>query len=370
MTITTDPSETTTADPEEQAGAFAEQLFGAALGAIELATIDLGRRHGLYEALRFDGPATSAELADRAGIAERYAREWLEQQAASGVLTVDDQTAPAAERRFELPDAHAVVLLDGEHPAFSGVMADIPAIIGRTIDQLSEAFRSGGGVPYAAYQLHDMQAGFTRPMFAASLVSEWLPALTDVQARLEAGEALRIADIGCGEGWSSIYVAEAYPNVTVHGYDLDDASIAAARRHATSRGVDDRVHFEVQDVTDPSFGERYDLVWAIEMIHDLADPVGALTAMRRLAGVDGTVLVIDENATEAFEAPADEIQRLLYAFSVVHCLPAGMADSPSAGTGTLMRPDTLRSYAASAGFASVEILPVEHPFFRFYRLVG
>src|SRR3954451_14781624 len=327
---------------EAQVGAFAEQMFGAALGAAELAVASLGTAHGLYAALRGVAPLTSRELADRTRIDERYAREWLEQHAMSGVVAVEDETVAAAERRYSLPEAHAVVLLDEEHPAYMGAMADIPPILARTLDRVTEAVRTGAGVPFAAYGLHDMQAGFTRPMFASSLVTEWLPALPDVHARLEAGEALRVADFGAGEGWASIYLAEAYPNITVDGYDLDDASVAAARKHAAERGVADRVRFEVQDVTDPSFGARYDLVFACEVIHDLADPVGALAAMRRLAGDDGAVLVIDENADETFAATGDPIQRLLYAFSVLHCLPAGRDAERSAETGTVMRPATFK----------------------------
>jgi 2-polyprenyl-3-methyl-5-hydroxy-6-metoxy-1,4-benzoquinol methylase len=204
-------------------------------------------------------------------------------------------------------------------------------------------------------------------MFANSLVAEWLPALPDVHGRLTAGEAVRVADFGCGEGWAAIYLAEAYPNATVDGFDLDDASIVAARKHAAERGVSDRVRFEVRDVTDPAFTGTYDLVLACEMVHDLADPVGALRAMRRLAGEAGAVLVIDENASERFEAPGDPIQRLLYAFSVLHCLPVGRTVEPSEATGTVMRPDAFRDYAARAGFAAVDDLPIDHEFFRFYR---
>lgn len=354
---------------EESAGSFAEQLLGAALGTVELNTMYIGRTLGLYAALR-GAPASATELASATGIDARYAREWLEQQAVAGTLIVDDASAPAEERRFALPEEHAVVLLDEEHAAYSGALADMIGPVARTIELVVDAFRTGAGVPYDAYGVHDMQAGFTRPMFATSLVSEWTPALPDVQARLDAGEALRIADFGCGEGWAAIYLAEAYPNVTARGYDLDDASIAAARRHAADRGVADRVRFEVQDVTDQGFGERYDLVLATEVIHDLANPVGALAAMRRLTADGGTVLIVDERAAEAFDAPGDEIQRLLYCFSILHCLPAGRAEEPSAATGTVMRPSTLARYAVEAGFTATEELPVDHPMFRFYRLVG
>jgi ubiquinone/menaquinone biosynthesis C-methylase UbiE len=363
---------TTDATPafEEQLNGFAERMFEAALGGMETTVAHLGRALGLYAALRGEDDLTAGELAARTAVDERYAREWLEHQALAGVLTVDDPAAPDNQRRYALPEPHAVALLDEEHPAYIGALADIPPFIARTLETLLGAFRTGAGIPFAAYGLHDMQAGFTRPMFANDLAGQWLAALPDVHARLQAGEPLRIADFGCGEGWAAIYLAEAYPNATVHGYDLDEASIAAACKHAADRGVTDRVRFELQDVTDPAFGERYDLVYACEMIHDLADPVGALAAMRRLAGEDGAVLVIDERADEEFTPSNDSVQRLLYAFSILHCLPAGRDAETSAETGTVMRPGTFRSYAEAAGFAGVDELPIEHPFFRFYRPRG
>jgi ubiquinone/menaquinone biosynthesis C-methylase UbiE len=225
-------------------------------------------------------------------------------------------------------------------------------------------------VPFASYGLHDMQAGFTRPMFANSFASEWLAALPDVHRRLQAGEPLRIADLGCGEGWAGIYLAEAYPNVTVDGYDLDDTSIDAARRHAAARNVSDRVRFEVRDLRQPDPTAGYDLVFTCEVIHDLADPVGALATMRRLTEGRGAVLVIDENAAESFQPSRDPIERLLYGFSILHCLPVGRDADSSAATGTVMRPDVFARYAREAGFSRVEILPIEHPFFRFYRPVA
>lgn len=354
---------------DDQIGAFAESIFGLALGAAELTVASLGRSLGLYAGLRDQKEATPAELAKLTGLDERYTQEWLEHQAVAQVLTVDDPGRAAGERRYSLPEAHAVALLDEEHPAYVGALADIPPVLARTLEAVTGAFRTGAGVPFAAYGLHDMQAGFTRPMFATSLVGEWLPGLPDVQARLAAGEPLRIADFGCGEGWAGIYVAEAYPNVTVDGYDLDDTSIAAARRNAADRGVADRVRFEVRDITDPGLAGGYDLAFACEVIHDLPDPVGALAGMRRVTGA-GAVLVIDEKAAETFAPSGDPIERLLYAFSILHCLPAGRAAEASAATGTVMRPDVFGRYARLAGFADVETLPIEHPMFRFYRPVG
>ena len=361
---------TTTVNLDEQIQAFSDQIFGTALSTVELVVAGFGRRLGLYAALRgAEEGLTALQLAAATDVDARYAREWLEHQAVAGVLTVDDDAAPADVRRYALPEAHAIALLDEEHPAYAGALVDVPPIIARTLEAVTDAFRTGDGVPFAAYGLHDMQAGFTRPMFAHSLVDEWLPALPDVQARLDAGEPLRVIDVGCGEGWAAIYIAEAYPNVVVHGVDLDDTSIAVARRNAAERGVADRVSFDVRDVADPTVTDRYDLALACEVVHDLSDPVAVLDAMRRMTP-EGAVLIIDENADETFAANGDPIQRLLYAFSILHCLPAGRDAEHSAATGTVMRPDTLRGYAHDAGFARVETLPIEHPMFRFYRLWG
>ena len=158
--------------------------------------------------------------------------------------------------------------------------------------------------------------------------------------------------------------------MSVDGFDLDDVSIAAARKHAADRAVSDRVHFEVRDITDASLTGRYDLAIACEVIHDLADPVGALAAMRRVTGDGGAVLIIDEKAADAFEPSGDPIERLLYGFSILHCLPAGRDAEVSAATGTVMRPNVFAAYARDAGFASVEELRIEHPMFRFHRPVG
>ena len=218
-------TEAATTELDGQIETFGETLFDAALGTAELTVAWLGRALGLYAGLRGETGLTAGGLASKVGIDERYAREWLEHQAVARVLSVDDAARPASERCYTLPEAHAIALLDEQHPGYVGALADIPPFIARTLELVRDAFRSGSGVPFASYGLHDMQSGFTRPMFATAFATEWLPALPDVHGRLEAGEPLRIADLGCGEGWAAIYLAEAYPNVTVDGYDLDDASL-------------------------------------------------------------------------------------------------------------------------------------------------
>jgi 2-polyprenyl-3-methyl-5-hydroxy-6-metoxy-1,4-benzoquinol methylase len=346
---------------------FSGRLFMAGLAAMELAAIDVGVRLGLYTRLLDTSWATPAELAKATGIHARYAREWVEQQAAAGILEVDDASKPPEERRYSLPPAHAHVLLEDTSMAYMAPMAHLVRVIGRTQEQVERAFLSGRGVPYEAYDIHETQAGFTKPTFSHHLAQTWMPALPDIHARLQAGTA-RVAEIGSGCGWASIVMARAFPGVTVHGWDTDTASVEAARRNAAAAGVSDRVTFDDTDVTQANVQGGYDLVFAVEMLHDVPDPVGVLRAMRRLRGPDGAVLVVDEKAQERFIAPADELERFFYAASVLHCLPVGMASGRSAGTGTVFRPDTLRRYAHEAGFARVEILPVDHPQFRLYRL--
>jgi 2-polyprenyl-3-methyl-5-hydroxy-6-metoxy-1,4-benzoquinol methylase len=176
-----------------------------------------------------------------------------------------------------------------------------------------------------------------------------------------------VADLGCGAGWSSIGIARCYPGVRVDGIDLDAPSIELARANAHAHGVADRVRFAVADARDARLAGRYDLVIALEAVHDMADPVGVLRATRRLARPDGTVLVVDEHVGDVF-GHAAELEWMMYGWSVLHCLPVGMAEEGSVGTGAVMRASTLREYALEAGFREVEVLPVEHAQFRFYRL--
>jgi ubiquinone/menaquinone biosynthesis C-methylase UbiE len=177
-----------------------------------------------------------------------------------------------------------------------------------------------------------------------------------------------VADIGCGTGWSSIGMALAYPKIHVDGFDMDGASITDARKNAKQADLNERVRFETRDASDPALSGQYDLVTAFECIHDMADPVGALTNMRRLAGKSGSVIIMDERAGEHFSAAGNPIEHFLYGFSILGCLPAAMTESPSAATGTVMRPKTLRWYALKAGFCDVETLPIDNDFYRFYRL--
>jgi len=352
---------------ESKVEQFAGKLFGACLATMELANVELGVRLGLYEALAGAGPVTPAELASRTGIAERYAREWLEQQSVAGVIEVDDTAKEPDERRFELPNAHAHVLLDDDSEACMKPCAAVVPWVAKAIDIMVEEFRNGTGAAFGLFDLHDLQAAFTRPVFVNHLTQQWLPALQDVQAKLDGGVQVRIAEVGCGEGLAAITIARAYPNAEVDGFDLDEASVVVARSEAVAAGVADRARFEVRDAADPTIDGNYDLVMAMEMLHDVPDPVGILRTMRTLAGETGTVLVVDERTEEDFTVPTNEMERFFYAFSTLHCLAVSMQHG-GVGTGTVIRPGTVRRYATEAGFTTVETLDVDHPQFVLYRL--
>jgi SAM-dependent methyltransferase len=348
--------------------ALVERLFAATIDALEIASVHLGSRLGFYRALAESGAVTPAELAARTGTVERYVREWLEQQAVAGFLSVDD--ADADERRFAFPDAHRAVLVDEEDPNHLAPLARLAVGVLGPIDELLAAYRGGAGVPYEAYgaDIHEGVAALNRPMFVHQLAG-WLASTPAVDARLRADPPARVADLACGAAWSSIAIARAYPKVVVDAIDADEASIEAARANVAAAGLADRVHPSVHDASDAKLPGRYELVTIFEALHDMNHPVEALrTACRNLAD-GGSVVIGDERVAERFSAPGDDLERFNYGWSILHCLTVGMLDPDSAGTGAVIRPDTVRSYAAEAGFGRVDMLPIEHDFWRFYRLV-
>jgi 2-polyprenyl-3-methyl-5-hydroxy-6-metoxy-1,4-benzoquinol methylase len=363
MTTTLQDLPAVTAPAAEE---VAERLLDAILGAQLVQATYLGERLGYYRALAEGGALDAGELADRTGTAQRYAREWLEHQAVAGILTVDDPGASPAERRFTLPPGPAEALTDLDSPTHVLPIARMVCGIGKHLDALVEAYSSGGGVSWAQLgaDVREGQGGANRPLFLGALPNDHLPSIPEIATVLREGG--RVADVGCGVGWSSIGIARAHPAVTVDGYDVDTPSIEAARANAAAAGVADRVRFSTADAG--TVTGRYDLVAAFECIHDLPDPAAVLAAMRRLAGPDGIVLVMDENVAETFTAPGTEVERLMYGWSITCCLPDGLAHDGSVGTGTVMRPETLRRYATEAGFTAVDVLPIEDDFFRFYRL--
>ena len=351
---------------EETRDALAERLFDAAVGTMDVYCVYLGDRLGLYRELEVGGPMTPGDLASAAGIDARYAREWLEQQAATGIVEVDDPSKPEDERRFSLPGGHAAVLTDPESLYAMAATCRSLAAIGGFLPDLVAAFRSGDGVLIEGTDSVEAQGDFNRPWLVGSFATVYLPTIPDIDRRLR--EGARVADVACGVGWAAIAIARAYPRTVVDGFDLDAAAIDLARRHAEDAGVADRVTFEARDASDPSSGGRYDLAVIIEAVHDMSRPVEVLGAVRELLAPGGSLVVADERVADRFHAPADKRERLYYGYSVTDCLPAGLMEKPSAATGTVLRREKLERYAADAGFGSTTVLPIEHDFLRFYRL--
>ena len=351
------------------AEAFNDKVFRAALGTMETFNLYLGDRLGWFDALA-EAPASPAELAERTGTQPRYAIEWLEMQAVYGNLTVlDDGAGDRLHRRYALPPGAAEVLTDRRSLNYLGALPQMLAAVGTHLDKLLAAYRSGGGVSWAELgdNARDSQAALNRPWFEFALG----PALASVAAleNVLQVRGARIADIGCGAGWSTIALARAYPSATVLGVDVDEPSIQAANANAEAAGVADRAQFTIAAAEAlPQLGS-FDAAFAFECVHDMPRPVEVLTAIHKAIRRDGLVVIMDEAVADDFAAPGDPVEQVMYGYSTLICLPDGLSSTPSEGTGTVMRRSILTDYATRAGFTSVEVLPIEDfAFFRFYRL--
>jgi 2-polyprenyl-3-methyl-5-hydroxy-6-metoxy-1,4-benzoquinol methylase len=362
------PSATHQRADVDRTEALSERLFGNAVGALELYTIYLGERLGLYRALAEGGAATSTQLAERTGTTERYVREWLEHHAASELLVVDDPRAEPLARRYWLPPEHIPVLANPDDVRYEAYIGVDIVRGGRWLPQLVEAFRVGNAPPPLPWEPEGREEA-NRALYINLLGTEWLPAIVDVDARLRAEPPARVLDVACGTGWAGIAMAHAYPNVNVDGVDLDHDAISAARRNAERAGVADRVMFSVADAADLDGAGGYNLLTIFEALHDMSRPVDALSAARRMLADDGTLLVADGLVADEFAVPATPLERIAYGWSVVSCLPGAMGDPQTAATGAVMRPSVLRQYARQAGFSEVEVLPIHTDYWRFYRLL-
>jgi 2-polyprenyl-3-methyl-5-hydroxy-6-metoxy-1,4-benzoquinol methylase len=318
----------------------------------------------LFHTIGKIGPVGPTELAEKTHLSERYLREWLGCMASNGYLEHD-----SAEGRFGLTPEQAAILTDRDSrtymipyvcylPSFSSVLGD-----------LSTAFRNGGGVPFEKYGADLVEAiGIgNRPWFVNDYVAKWIPAMPDIQTRLTQGG--RVAEMGCGMGWSSIALALGFPNIRLDAVDADHSSIQQAQQNARLAGVENRITFHRASIEDSTIKGPYDLVTAFECIHDLAYPVRALRRMRELVDPRGSVLVADEAVGETIEENSNPLGQMMYNFSVLHCLPSAVGFPGSAATGAVIAPSTMRAYAAEAGFRSVEVLAVENPIWRFYKLI-
>jgi SAM-dependent methyltransferase len=322
----------------------------------------LGDRLGLFKDLAAHGPATSDELASRLGMHERYAREWLGGMASAGYLEYEPAT-----RRFTLPPEHAPALAQEGGPVFfGGIYQELPAVTG-VLDQLTVAFRAGGGVPQSAYsdQMWDGLERFTSIWFENLLTQQWLPAMPDVQAKLERGA--QVADVGCGRGRALIKLAQTFPNSRYMGYDVFGPTIERATANARAAGVADRVRFAQRDVS-KGLPEPYDVITTFDVVHDAVDPVGLLRTIRQGLRTDGIYVCLDINCSEKLEDNRGPLGALLYGFSVLYCMTTSLAGG-GMGLGTLgFHEAKVRELCAEAGFSQVRRVPFDNPFNTLYEI--
>ncbi|MFL5870753.1 MAG: class I SAM-dependent methyltransferase [Solirubrobacterales bacterium] len=307
----------------------------------------IGEKLGLYKAMAHAGPLTSDEVADRAGAAERYVREWLRNQAAGGYVEYDPETDT-----YTLPDEHALALADEDSPLYVLGVYDMVASIYADQDRLTEAFRTGDGLGWHEHD-HRLFRGterFFRPGYRGHLVAEWIPALEGVQEKLERGA--KVADVGCGHGASTIIMAEAFPNSEFFGFDYHPGSIERAREAADEAGVGDRITFEVAAAKDFS-GSDYDLVCVFDCLHDMGDPAGASAHVVETLAPDGTWMIVEPYANDRVEDNLNPVGRVFYGASTVICTPASLSQEVGLALGAQAGEEKLSEVIRSGGFTRV-----------------
>jgi SAM-dependent methyltransferase len=337
----------TTTRPEVDTDKLMQFVFRAVdeVGAtLNAALVVMGDKLGYYRAMASGDPVSPADLADRTGTAEPYAREWLNAQAAGGYVTYDPATS-----RYALPIEHAVALTVEDSPAFLPGMFQIALGTVHDAGRVLDAARSGSGVGWHEHSA-DVHVGcerFFRPSYAANLIEGWLPALDGVTEKLRAGA--RVADVGCGHGASTILMAQAFPNSTFTGSDYHPESIEVARERARAAGVEDRVTFEVASAKDFG-GTGYDLVTMFDCLHDMGDPVGAAKHVRDAVAPDGTWMIVEPMAGDHVEDNLNPVGRTYYGFSTLLCTPASLSQDVGLALGTQAGPARIRDVAVAGGF--------------------
>ena len=342
MTVTEPQQEL---DPERLM-AFVFRAVGEVGATLNTALVVMGDKLGLYRALAGAGPLTPGELAARAGVAERYVREWLNAQAAGGFVDYDPDSA-----RYSLPPEQAVALTDESSPAYLPGFFQIA--LGSVLDspRISEAFKTGTGIGWDDHvaDVHEGCERFFRPGYNANLVSSWLPALDGVVEKLERGAA--VADVGCGHGASTVLMAQSFPESTFSGFDYHDGSIAVARQRAIEAGVTERAHFAVSPATAYP-GGPYDFVTMFDCLHDMGDPIGAARHVLSSLAPDGTWMIVEPAAGDRVEDNLGPIGRAYYAFSTLLCTPSSLAQEVGLALGAQAGEARIRNVVMSAGFGS------------------
>ncbi len=320
----------------------------------------IGDRLGIFKALSAAGAVTSAELAERTGLSERYLREWLGAMAAARYVEYDPAT-----HKFLMPPEHAMILANEDSPFFFGGFFEGIANVAMA-PKVAEAFKTGKGVPQSEYPpetFEGIERG-TAPMYRHHLVRDWLPAMPQVVAALsEGGCAL---DVGCGSGRASITLAKAFPKALVFGYDNHPGSIERAREGARVAGLRDRIGFEVFDCTKLPAG-RWDFITTFNVVHDSVDPVALLSSIRSALKPDGTFLMVEVNVSPNLEDNLNPMGRMMYSMSTLYCMSVSLAHG-GAGIGALMGEPKARELCEQAGFAHFRRLPIDDLFSALYEV--
>jgi SAM-dependent methyltransferase len=316
-------------------------------GASSIAMVRLGDTLGLYRAIQANGPMTSMELAKAAKVDERYLREWLSHQAASNYLSYDPVTA-----KFAMPPEQAMVFANEESPVYMMGGFDLMAAMLDNQPKIEAAFKSGAGVAWGDQGgcMFCAVARFFRPGYHNNLVSSWLPALDGVVKKLEAGA--RVADVGCGHGWSTVLMAKAFPKSQFFGFDFHPDSIRDATAHASEHGVTDNAHFAVGLAKDYP-GRDFDLVTCFDCLHDMGDPAGAAAHIRQSLKPDGTWMIVEPMAGDALQQNLNPVGRLFYAGSTMICLPTSRSQEVGAALGAQAGEAKLRETIQRGGFSKV-----------------
>ena len=329
---------------EAKLNAFMGRFVGDLGAVMHAATIVVGDQLGLYKRLA-DGPADVETLARLTETDPRYLREWLSAQAASGYVEYDP-----ASQRFNLSEEQAMALAQEGSPAFIPGAFQVAIAQFKAIPKMMQAMRTGLGLGWHEHDasLFHGTERFFRPGYAANLVSQWIPTLEGVNARLKAGAT--VADVGCGHGASTVIMAQAYPASKFFGFDYHAPSIEHARNAATKAGVQDRVSFEVAKAKDYP-GKAYDLVTVFDCLHDMGDPVGAAAHVRASLKPDGTWLIVEPFANDRLEDNLNPVGRVYYSASTFICTPASRSQEVGACLGAQAGEARLRDVVTKGGFS-------------------